>query len=202
VTHLADFIPRAGSLAPLLTTFVLIFVAELGDKTLYTVLILSARNPPWPVFIGASAAFVVQGAVALLLGSLLAFLPHAVVGWLTALVFVGFGLLLLLKDEKEDASAEVATAGRKVGVTAFLMVFIAEWGDATQIGTATLVAETGAPAQVFIGATLALWAGTALAVILGRLAGTRMPAKLLRRVAGVLFVLFGVAAAIHVLRST
>jgi len=200
VNQLTALIPHAGSLAPLLTTFALIFVAELGDKTLYTVLLLSARNPAWPVLLGACAAFVVQSAIALLLGSLLAFLPHAVVGWLTALVFVGFGLLLLFKDEKGDSSGEVAKGSRKVAAAAFLMVFIAEWGDATQIGTATLVAETGAPVQVFIGATLGLWTGTALAVILGRLAGTKLPAKLLRRVAGVLFVVFGVASAVHTLR--
>jgi putative Ca2+/H+ antiporter (TMEM165/GDT1 family) len=190
----------AHTLAPLFTTFALIFVAELADKTLYTVLILAARNPPWPVLLGACAAFVVQSAVALFLGSLLSLLPHVAVAWLTAVVFVGFGLLLLLRDEKDDTSAEVAKGGRKVAATAFLMVFIAEWGDATQIGTATLVAETGAPVQVFVGATLALWAGTAIAVILGRLAGARLPMKLLRRVAGVLFIAFGVASAVHAMR--
>jgi putative Ca2+/H+ antiporter (TMEM165/GDT1 family) len=187
------------TLAPLFTTFALIFVAELADKTLYTVLILAARNPPWPVLLGACAAFVVQSAIALFLGSLLSLLPHVAVAWLTAVVFVGFGLLLLLRDEKDETSSEVAKGGRKVAAAAFLMVFIAEWGDATQIGTATLVAETGAPVQVFVGATLALWAGTAIAVILGRLAGARLPMKLLRRVAGVLFIAFGVLSAVHAL---
>jgi putative Ca2+/H+ antiporter (TMEM165/GDT1 family) len=188
------------TLSPFFTTFALIFVAELADKTLYTVLILAARNPPWPVLLGACAAFVVQSAVALFLGSLLSLLPHVAVAWLTAVVFVGFGLLLLLREEKDDSSSEVAKGGRKVAAAAFLMVFIAEWGDATQIGTATLVAETGAPFQVFIGATLALWVGTAIAVILGRLAGARLPMKLLRRVAGVLFIAFGVLSAVHALR--
>ncbi len=197
---LADLTPHVGALAPLLTAFVLIFVAELGDKTLYTILLLSARNPPWPVLLGACAAFVVQGAVALLLGTLLSHLPPGVIGWLTAAVFVGFGLLLLLKDEKAESEANAPKGGHQVAVQSFLMVFIAEWGDATQIGTAALVAETGAPAQVFIGATLALWSGTVLAVVLGRLAGKRLPVKLLRRVAGVLFVAFGVMSAIHTLR--
>jgi putative Ca2+/H+ antiporter (TMEM165/GDT1 family) len=191
-----------GQLAPLFTTFVLIFIAELGDKTLYTVLLLAARNPPLPVLVGACGAFVVQGGIALVLGSLLARLPHAVIGWITAVVFVGFGLLLLFGEEREDASAEVSKGSHTVIAASFLMVFIAEWGDATQIGTAALVAETGAPLQVFVGATLALWAGTALAVVLGRLAGKRLPVKLLRRVAGTLFVIFGVMSAIHAVRGS
>jgi len=200
VNSLTEPLPQVGGLAPLITAFVLIFVAELGDKTLYTILLLSARNPPWPVLLGACAAFVVQSAIALLLGALLARLPHAVVGWLTAAVFVGFGLLLLLREEKEGANEAVAKGGHRVAAATFLMIFIAEWGDATQLGTATLVAETGAPVQVFIGATVALWAGTALAVLLGRLAGARLPVKLLRRVAGVLFIVFGVVSAIHTMR--
>jgi putative Ca2+/H+ antiporter (TMEM165/GDT1 family) len=162
--------------------------------------LLSARNPPLPVLVGACGAFVVQGAIALGLGTLLSHLPHAAIGWLTAAVFVGFGLVLLFGEERVDASAEVAKGGRRVAAASFLMVFIAEWGDATQIGTAALVAETGAPVQVFVGATLALWAGTALAVVLGRLAGWRLPVKLLRRVAGLLFVVFGVMSAIHTMR--
>jgi Ca2+/H+ antiporter, TMEM165/GDT1 family len=200
MTSLIHLVPHAGGLAPLLTTFALIFVAELGDKTLYTVLLLSARNRPWPVLLGACAAFVVQSGIALLLGALLARLPHVVVGWLTAVVFIGFGLMLLLREEKPTSNEAVAKGSRKVAAATFLMIFIAEWGDATQLGTATLVAQTGAPVQVFVGATLALWAGTALAVVLGRLAGTRLPVKLLRRVAGVLFIVFGVVSAIHTLR--
>ena len=189
-------------LGPLITTFLLIFVAELGDKTLYTVFILSARNPAWPVFIGACAAFVVQGIIALALGTLLTFLPHVVIGWLTAAVFVIFGLLLLFKSEKQEEDGTPASSGIRLALTTFTLVFLAEWGDATQIGTATLVAETGAPLQVFLGATLGLWVGTGLAVLLGKMLGKRIPAKALRRVAGGLFVVFGVWTAIHTLRAS
>jgi Ca2+/H+ antiporter, TMEM165/GDT1 family len=189
-------------LGPLLTTFLLIFVAELGDKTLYAVFILSARNPAWPVFLGACAAFVVQGIIALALGTLLTFLPHAVIGWLTAAVFVIFGLLLLFKNEKQEAEQAVSKSGLRLALTTFTLVFLAEWGDATQIGTATLVAQTGAPLQVFVGATLGLWVGTGLAVILGKMLGKKIPAKALRRIAGALFLVFGVWTAIHTLRTS
>jgi putative Ca2+/H+ antiporter (TMEM165/GDT1 family) len=79
-------------------------------------------------------------------------------------------------------------------------VFAAEWGDATQIGSAALVAHLKAPLQVFLGATLGLWAGAALAVTIGRALGSRIPQKLLRSCAGVLFCIFGVIAAVRVFR--
>ena len=84
-----------------------------------------------------------------------------------------------------------------MAVTAFLMVTAAEWGDASQIGTAALVAHLHAPVQVVVGATLGLWTGSALAVTVGRALGNRVPAQWLRRSAGVLFCAFAVLAIVR-----
>ena len=183
-------------LAPLPTAFILIFVAELADKTLVTILLLATRNPALPVLAGACAAFVVQGLIALALGSLLALLPAAWVLWITAAVFLFFGIKLLVTDEKEGAT-EAPPSKRRVALTTFLMVTAAEWGDASQIGTAALVAHLHAPIQVVIGATLGLWTGSALAVGIGRALGTRIPSHWLRRSAGVLFCAFAVISVLR-----
>jgi len=183
-------------LPPLPTAFLLIFVAELGDKTLYTILLLATRNAAFPVLIGACAAFVVQGLIALALGSLLAMLPAAWVVWITAGVFLFFGIKLLVTNE-EKSETESTPSKHRVAITTFFMVTAAEWGDASQIGTAALVAHLHAPVQVVIGATLGLWTGSALAVGVGRVIGTRIPAHWLRRSAGILFCAF---ALITVLR--
>src|SRR5262244_3623336 len=74
----------------------------------------------------------------------------------------------------------------------FGLVFAAEWGDATQIGSAALVARFRAPLSVFIGATLGLWAGAAIAALVGRAVGRRLPTRLLRRAAGLLFCVFAI----------
>jgi putative Ca2+/H+ antiporter (TMEM165/GDT1 family) len=179
--------------APLPTAFVLIFVAELGDKTLYTILLLATRNRALPVLIGACGAFVVQGMIALALGSILALLPAAWVLWTTAAVFLFFGIKLLVTNE-EKQETDVSPSPHRVALTAFLMVTAAEWGDASQIGTAALVAHLHAPVQVVIGATLGLWAGSLLAVGVGRLIGPRIPAHWLRRCAGVLFCVFAIVS--------
>jgi putative Ca2+/H+ antiporter (TMEM165/GDT1 family) len=185
------------NLTPLLTSFVLVFLAELGDKTLYTVLLLSARSRALPVLIGACAAFVVQGMIAVGLGSLLALLPAKWIHWLTAAIFLFFGLLLLFKEESPHVqrTSKASNAGRMM-LTTFGLVFAAEWGDATQIGSAALVARFRAPVQVFVGATLGLWLGTALAVMVGGWLGSRLPTRMLRKAAGVVFCAFAIVVAI------
>src|ERR1019366_3818355 len=117
-------------------SFVLIFVAELGDKTLYTILLLASRHRAIPVLLGSFAAFAVQGAIAFLLGSLLGLLPHAVIHWVTAGVFGFFGVKLLVAKDDLEGEAKDRLDGKRIALNAFLMVTAAEWGDASQIGTA------------------------------------------------------------------
>lgn len=177
----------------------LIFVAELGDKTLLTVLLLSTRYRPVPIFLGACAAFLVHTAIAVGFGQVFASLPHDWVHWATAALFAFFGVLLLVKPPEE---AEGKGASGRPFSTAFAFIFLAEWGDMTQILTASLVGRDSAhlgrlvaSAAVFTGATLGLWLGTAVAVFLGRTVGARLPARLIRRIAGVVFLLFAALTA-------
>src|SRR6267378_3177018 len=149
----------------LLTTFGLIFLAELPDKTAYTVLLLAARSGAAPVLFGAWAAFLLQGLLALALGSLAARLPPQLVRWGAAGVFLLFGLLLLFREEPEKEPGQ--REGGRALVSAFMLVFLAEMGDATQLGTVALVARFHAPWSVFAGATLALWSVSAIAVAVG-----------------------------------
>jgi putative Ca2+/H+ antiporter (TMEM165/GDT1 family) len=172
-----------------LTSFGLIFVAELPDKTAYTVLLLATRKKPLPVLIGSWLAFFAQNLVALALGSLLARMSPRIVRWVAAAVFLVFGLLLLLRKERAE-SEDAAQSQHRALVQSFLLVFAAEIGDATQIGTAALVARLGERWSVFIGSTLALWAVAALAVTIGNRVGTRLPKRALRKAAGVVFIAF------------
>jgi putative Ca2+/H+ antiporter (TMEM165/GDT1 family) len=187
----------SSATSPLIISFVLIFVAELGDKTLYTILLLASRHRALPVLLGSFAAFVVQGAIALLLGSILGLLPHVLVRWVTAAVFGFFGVKLLISKDEPEGEAKGRVDGKRLALTSFLMVMAAEWGDASQIGTAALVAHLRAPFLVFLGATAGLWAGTVLAVTVGRMIGTKVPGHWLRRGAGVLFCAFALLSAIR-----
>ena len=176
-------------------SFWLMFVAELGDKTLFMVLLLSARYPPVRVFAGAALAFAVHGVIAVALGQLLGALPHEVVRYGSAALFLWFGLVLLFGKGEGRAQTALERGSARPLFTSFALVFAAEWGDATQLLSAALVAENlvrlgrlRASVAVFAGGLSGLWLGTALAAIVGHRAGRWLPEGVLRKVAGVCFL--------------
>ncbi len=185
------------------TVFVVIFVAELPDKTALAALVLATRYRPLPVFFGAGLALTVQSVVAVAAGGLLSLLPARP-------VHVGAGLLFMVsavvmwrrgsggdREPNRDAKAE-PTFFRALAST-FAVVFIAEWGDLTQLGTAALAARYASPLAVFFGATLALWAVTAMAVFVGHRAGALLRPDLTQKVAAGIFLALGVALVAGVL---
>ncbi len=158
------------------TVFGVVFVGELPDKTAVASLILGARYRPAPVLAGVWAAFLIHVTLACTAGGLVAKLPHRPVEFATAALFL-LGAALLLRSSPSEAAeeAEESTARyvgerspRQVAGASFLIVLIAEFGDLTQILTATLAARYRDPLAVGIGALLALWAVAALAVTFGR----------------------------------
>ncbi len=196
------------------SSFGAITLAELGDKTFFMALILAARHQRRWVFLGSFAALALVTLLSLGVGfGLRELLPERLLPWLAALLFTGFGVKLLLdarglgrnaaQDEAEEAEQAVNAAegqrliSRPWPVTweAFTLVFVAEMGDRTQFATIVLAA---APTFTFPGLVAGALAGhalvTALAVGSGRWIGQRVNERLLYRLSGGLFLLFGLAA--------
>jgi Ca2+/H+ antiporter, TMEM165/GDT1 family len=161
----------------LLGVFPVILLGELPDKTMFASLVLSTRGRPAMVWLGAAAAFAVHVAIAVSIGvALFTILPHRAVDAVVAVIFlVGAGLAIRearherqREDREEHLVDRQAQSHRRAGLTAFIVIFIAEWGDITQILTANLAARLHSPLSVAVGAVLALWAVAALAVVGGR----------------------------------
>ena len=159
------------------TVFPIIFIGELPDKTMFASLVMSTRGRPIAVWLGAAGAFCVHVAIATTIGvALFHVLPHRVVeGFVAGLFLVGAGLAVCeglherQHEESEEKRVETeARTGRRTVTTAFVVIFIAEWGDLTQILTANLAARYHSPVSVGLGALLALWAVAALAVVGGQ----------------------------------
>ncbi|MFB7941010.1 TMEM165/GDT1 family protein [Streptomyces sp. NPDC127049] len=171
----------------IVTAFGLIFLAELPDKTMFASLAMGTRMRPLYVWFGTSAAFAVHVALAVGAGSLLGMLPGWIVKLVSALMF-GFGAFILLRgggdDDEEDAGGRTVTGFWPVFSTAFMAVFISEWGDLTQITTANLAATNGT-ASTAIGSFIALTSVSALALVAGRFIAKRVPLKTVQRVGGV-----------------
>lgn len=85
-------------LREILTTFLLVFLAELGDKTqLSTMLLASKSNSIWPTFIGSASALVVSALLGVLVGSLLnKYIPELYVRMGSGIAFVLIGFLLIV----------------------------------------------------------------------------------------------------------
>jgi putative Ca2+/H+ antiporter (TMEM165/GDT1 family) len=118
-------------------------------------------------------------------------------------LFVVFAVLMWRRkhDEDEEAPGKVkdeATFWRATAAV-FGVVFVAEWGDLTQLGTAALAARYAAPITVFCAATLALWCVTALAVFFGNRAGKLLDPGVTKRAAAVVMAALGVLLIVGVL---
>ena len=204
------------SLAAFGSSLTAITLAELGDKTFFMALILAVRHRARWVFIGSFAALTAVTLISLALGyGLRELLPQSLVPWLAAVLFLSFGIKLLIDaqgmaanaatEEKAEAEQVINTAeSSKVFNTAwavilesFVLVFIAELGDRTQF---TTIFMATAPAQVFsfggllagtlLGHALVTW----LAVGAGKWIGQWVNERLLYRLSGGLFLVFGLAA--------
>ena len=190
------------------TVFGLIFVAELPDKTAVAGLLLGTRFPWRWVFSGMAAAFLTHVVVAVAAGSLLTLLPHRPVEAIVAVLFL-LGALLVWREgstqEEKDEEAVPTVAAEagfwKVACLGYGVIFVAEWGDLTQILTANLAAKYHDPISVGIGAVLGLWAVGLLAILGGKTLLRLLPVKWITRIAATVMVGLGIYSIINAARG-
>lgn len=183
------------------TAFILIVPVELPDKTFIATLVLSTRYRPLPVWLGVSAAFAVQCAVAVGAGALLSKLPKTPITIFAALMFAAGAVILFrgarnvdaeeAETEREYAAkAKDTKTGWRAATASFLVLFAAEWGDLSQLMTAGLVARGGHPFAVGLGSWVALILVAGAAVLLGRWLLRRIRLSIIRYIgAGICAIL-------------
>jgi len=156
-------------LAVIAAVFPVIFIGELPDKTMFASLVMATRGRPLAVWAGAAGAFVVHVVIAVTIGvGLFHLLPHRAVDGVVAALFL-FGAAYAYAESRKGEEVVVAVSGHgRVMSTAFVVIFLAEWGDLTQILTANLAAHYHAPLSVAVGALAALWVVAAIAVASGQ----------------------------------
>lgn len=197
------------SIAVIATAFVLIFPVELPDKTFVASLVLATRYRPLPVWLGVSAAFLVQSVVAVTAGGLLSLLPTVVVLSVAGILFA-IGAVVLWhgarradKEGTGDGAGVSDRAAREVSgwraaATSFGVLFVAEWGDLSQLLTAGLAARFHDPVSVLVGSWSALVVVAGLAVLLGRTLLRHVRLALIRRVGALVCTVLAVVAAYDV----
>lgn len=196
----------------------LITLSELGDKTFFIAAILAMRHPRRWVFAGAASALFAMTILSVLIGQVASVFPQRYVEGAAAALFLGFGLKLLydaskmsgrqgLTHEQADAQKAVeqkekgiiAWSIRSVVVEAFVLTFVGEWGDRTQLATITLAAAND-PYGILVGATLGHAICAAIAVICGKFIAGHISERLLTGIGGALFIMFGIIAVLEMPR--
>ncbi|MCX9083802.1 MAG: TMEM165/GDT1 family protein [Candidatus Methanoperedens sp.] len=178
-------------LTPFISTFGLIALAELGDKTQLTVIALSARYDRKKVFSGVVLAFILVTGLGVLVGEgLLKIIPEDLIKTIAGIMFVVFGIwMLLAKEENEE---EEKTRVLNPFISTFSMIALAEMGDKTQLSAITLSAKYGSPYLVFSGAVLALVLISLLGIFAGKKLCDIAPLSKIKLSAAVMFIVFGI----------
>jgi putative Ca2+/H+ antiporter (TMEM165/GDT1 family) len=184
------------------------FVLELPDKTFLATVIMAARARPLMVFVGGSLALVIQMGLAVGAGSLLTLFPvhwkDLVVG---ALLLGGAAYLLFVPESAEEEKGrregemESAATRWKEMTTAFVVIFIGEFGDLTQIQAANFEARLHQPLEVFLASSVALVAVSFLGAYSGRALQRIVPLQRIRLFGGLIFAGLGIATIVSLIVS-
>lgn len=201
--------------AAFLIAFVLVALAELGDKSQLLLLAFAARYRPLKVVIGAAIAIFTLQAASVLVGRAVgSLLPTGIIAVAAGLLFVVFGVITwrgVGGDDSEEADGKSARFGPVLTVAAALL--LAEFGDKTQLMTISIAADPAAALRtmgsfapsisapdpgstatalgVWLGSSLGFLAADAIAIVVGAVLGARLPARVIARVSAVIFVIFG-----------
>jgi Ca2+/H+ antiporter, TMEM165/GDT1 family len=177
----------------IVSSFLLVAAAEMGDKTQLLAFTLASRfRRPWTVMAGILVATLLNHAGAAAVGSWASaqISPH-VLEWILAALFLAFAIWMLIPDQAE------AKQEPRYGpfLTTAVLFFLAEMGDKTQLATVALGARYQATVLVTLGTTLGMLVADGLAVFLGDRLATRVQARWVRWVGAALFLAFAAASA-------
>ncbi len=169
----------------------LVFLAELGDKTMLATVCLSAQcRRPRFVLGAAMLALMTSTALAVVVGYVLSTaLPLDIIIWASGLIFIVLGIYTLLQKESDEDGTGAEPASF---LSIYSLVLFSEMGDKTQVSALAIAATTGLPILVFIGATIGLFLVNAIGVVMGDRIAAVSSVSIVRRVTGLVFILFGV----------
>jgi putative Ca2+/H+ antiporter (TMEM165/GDT1 family) len=194
------------SLFTVLSVFLIIFVAEIPDKTMVSSILLGSKYNGLLVWIGAAIAFSLQVTISVTLGTLVALIPHQTLEIIIAVIFLLGGIYLMVTKEKEqlEEGARMTEENihhfRKVLLMSFGVTFLGEFGDLTQIMTINLEAKYHEPISVAFGAFLGLVSVVSIGIVGGKSLLKILPTDRIRKLAGVVFIGFFIYTLYTILR--
>jgi putative Ca2+/H+ antiporter (TMEM165/GDT1 family) len=191
--------PMAMPLNEIIIPLIAVGLAEMGDKTQLSVILLSSRTREYiPLLAGVMLAFLITDGFAILIGSwMTGIIPLDLLKLISGGVFILFGALILRGDQKEAEEERGLSSGNAL-LSGFSLIFLSEWGDKTQIASALFATEYN-PIMVLIGVMEALFILSVMAIYLGQIISQKVDRKLVSRIAGTIFLIIGIAIILSLL---
>lgn len=187
-------------LSAFLISILVVALSEMGDKTQLLALLLAARfRKPVPILFAIFLATLVNHGVSAVLGQwITTVLSPTILIWIVSLGFIGMSIWMLIPDELGDESESI-NKWQKYGVfgATFVLFFLAEIGDKTQIATVALAARFDSIAWVTIGTTLGIMLVNAPAVFISNKLAEKLPISLIHKIGAFIFLVIGVAALVQ-----
>jgi len=172
-----------------LTSLALVVLAEMGDKTQILAMAFASRFSWKTVLEGVLAATLANHLLAVIAGNYLShFLPLPYVKIAAAGSFIWFGLWSLRGDVLKVHSQRIRFRPLWTVAIAF---FMAEMGDKTQWVTIALAAEFNTIIPVWLGTTGGMIIADAIGIMVGVVLRKKIPERLMRTVAAIIFIVFG-----------
>lgn len=178
----------------------LVALSEIGDKTQLLAFLLSARfQRPIPIIAAILLATIINHTMAACVGKWLVhtFNP-SFTHWLLVIGFISMAIWMLIPDKLNQDKDRLAY-WQRFGVfgATFVLFFLAEFGDKTQVATLALAARYDDLPVVITGTTLGIMITDGPAVFFGNKLADRLPINLLHRIAAIVFLMVGVGALVE-----
>jgi putative Ca2+/H+ antiporter (TMEM165/GDT1 family) len=188
------------SLAAFSAAFLLVFLAEMGDKTQFVAMTFATKYNPYKVlfaiFLGTVANFV----IVIIVGQLLTeVVPLDVISLIASIAFIAFGIWTVREEKVDEENIKISRFG--VVATVGVAFFVAEIGDKTQLATLSLAVQYDSPVTVLVGAILAMLVADGIGIVIGVVFCRRIPRHKLKWLSAIIFVLFGLIGIYEVLNS-
>ena len=172
-------------------------VAELGDKTQLSILLLSSKTERHlRLLLGVVSAFFIVDGIAVLVGSWLTnVVSVTLLRRISGILFIAFGALMLREGFASGNSEMEGERGLRFNdplLTGFTLIFLTEWGDKTQVASAVFATQYNA-VMVLTGTMIALTSLTVAAIYLGKVVSSRIDRRLMSKLAGLIFIVMGIS---------
>ena len=191
---------------PIIIAFTLVFVSELGDKTQLLVMTLSNKQKVITILLGVAIGSLLSHGVAIIFGSYLGSIDNAqvkfVLDLITNIIFILFGIIFLfVKEKNEEQEKGLIEKMKNKSINYILIIAISiavgELGDKTFLASIGLgIQYPNYKIPLVIGAVLGMVVSDLIAILLGKMISKKIPENIMKKVSGIIFIIFGVVGII------